>query len=165
MKKRKNLPNNQDINDTYTYYMDLALKEAKKASAKDEVPVGAVLVSKDGKVLAKAHNTSEYGKNALEHAEMKVLAKASKFLKTTRLWDCSIYITLEPCPMCAGAIANARIKKLVFGAFDKTGTNKNLLTDILSDNRLNHKTEVVGGVLEDDCKKILTNFFKSKRKK
>lgn len=164
MKKRKNLPNNQDINDTYTYYMDLALKEAKKASAKDEVPVGAVLVSKDGKVLAKAHNTSEYGKNALEHAEMKVLAKASKLLKTTRLWDCSIYITLEPCPMCATAISMMRVKKIIFGAENKKGGA--VLNGIkIYDNMPSlYKPEIISHIKEEEASHLLSNFFKSKRK-
>lgn len=164
MKKRKNLPNNQDINDTYTYYMDLALKEAKKASAKDEVPVGAVLVSKDGKVLAKAHNTSEYGKNALEHAEMKVLAKASKLLKTTRLWDCSIYITLEPCPMCATAISMMRVKKIIFGAENKKGGA--VLNGIkIYDNMPSlYKPEIIAHIKEEEASHLLSNFFKSKRK-
>lgn len=144
--------------------MDLALKEAKKACAKDEVPVGAVLVSKDGKVLAKAHNTSEYGKNALEHAEMKVLAKASKFLKTTRLWDCSIYITLEPCPMCATAISMMRVKKIIFGAENKKGGA--VLNGIkIYDNMPSlYKPEIIAHIKEEEASHLLSNFFKSKRK-
>lgn len=143
-------------------FMKAAIRQAQKALKQEEVPIGAVIV-KDGKVISRAYNKRQQSKIATHHAEILAIEKACKKLGDWRLENAEIYVTLEPCPMCAGAIANARIKKLVFGAFDKTGTNKNLLTDILSDNRLNHKTEVVGGVLEDDCKKILTDFFKTKR--
>ena len=143
--------------------MKAAIRQAQKALEQEEVPIGAVIV-KDGKVISRAYNKRQQSKIATHHAEILAIEKACKKLGDWRLENAEIYVTLEPCPMCAGAIANARIKKLVFGAFDKTGTNKKLLTDILSDNRLNHKTEVVGGVLEDDCKKILTDFFKAKRR-
>ena len=145
-------------------FMAKALKEAEKALSENEVPIGAVIV-KDGKIIAKAHNKRQQSKIATHHAEILAIEKACKKVGDWRLEGAEIYVTLEPCPMCAGAIANARINKLIFGAFDKTGTNKNLLTDILSDNRLNHKTEVVGGVLENSCKKILTDFFEEKRRK
>ena len=144
-------------------FMKLALKEALKGLEEDEVPIGAVIVL-DGKVIAKAHNKRQKNKVATHHAEILAIEKACKRLGDWRLENAEIYVTLEPCPMCAGAIANARIKKLVFGAFDQTGDNKNLLTQILTDKRLNHKVLVQGGVLEEDCKNILTQFFKSKRK-
>lgn len=143
-------------------FMKKALKEAEKARDIDEVPIGAVIVQ-NGKVLARAYNKRNRGKIATHHAEILAIEKACKKIGDWRLEDCEIYVTLEPCPMCAGAIANARIKKLVFGAFDTAGTNKNLLRDILQDTRLNHKVEIVGGVLEERCKSLLTTFFKAKR--
>ena len=145
-------------------FMKAALNEAQKALIKDEVPIGAVIVL-DGNIIARAHNQRQSKKIATHHAEILAIEKACKKLNDWRLENAEIYVTLEPCPMCAGAIANARIKKLFFGAFDKTGTNKNLLTDILSDNRLNHKTEVQGGILEVPCAEILTTFFRKKRNK
>lgn len=144
-------------------YMKHALKEALKGLEEDEVPIGAVIV-KDGKVISKAHNKRQKNKVATHHAEILAIEKACKKLGDWRLENAEIYVTLEPCPMCAGAIANARIAKLVFGAFDQTGDNKNLLTEILTDKRLNHKVLVQGGVLEKECKSVLTDFFKSKRK-
>lgn len=143
-------------------FMLLALKEAKKALQKNEVPIGAVLVH-DKKIIAKAHNSKNLDKIATHHAEIKVIEKACKKLGDWRLENCSLYVTLEPCPMCAGAITNARIKNLYFGAYDKSGTNKNLLHEILNDTRLNHKTNVVGGILNEQCSEILSNFFKNKR--
>ena len=112
-------------------FMRLALKEAQKGLEEDEVPIGAVIV-KDGKVLAKAHNKRQKNKVATHHAEILAIEKACKKLGDWRLEGAEIFVTLEPCPMCAGAIANARIKKLVFGAFDQTGDNKNLLFNILT---------------------------------
>lgn len=144
-------------------FMKLALKEAQKGLEEDEVPIGAVIAI-DGKVISKAHNKRQKNKVATHHAEILAIEKACKKLGDWRLENAEIYVTLEPCPMCAGAIANARIKKLVFGAFDQTGDNKNLLNEILTDKRLNHKVLVQGGVLEEECKNILSQFFKSKRK-
>ena len=144
-------------------FMKLALKEAQKGLEEDEVPIGAVIAI-DGKVISKAHNKRQKNKVATHHAEILAIEKACKKLGDWRLENAEIYVTLEPCPMCAGAIANARIKKLVFGAFDQTGDNKNLLNEILTDKRLNHKVLVQGGVLEEECKNILSQFFRSKRK-
>lgn len=144
-------------------FMKKALAEAEKAKAIDEVPIGAVIVQ-NGKIIARAYNKRNKGKIATHHAEILAIEKACKKIGDWRLENCEIYVTLEPCPMCAGAIANARIKKLVFGAFDTAGTNKNLLSDILQDTRLNHKVEIEGGVLEEKCRNILTTFFKTKRK-
>ncbi|MBQ4535205.1 MAG: tRNA adenosine(34) deaminase TadA [Clostridia bacterium] len=144
-------------------FMKKALAEAEKAKAIDEVPIGAVIVQ-NGKIIARAYNKRNKGKIATHHAEILAIEKACKKIGDWRLENCEIYVTLEPCPMCAGAIANARIKKLVFGAFDTAGTNKNLLSDILQDTRLNHKVEIEGGVLEEKCRNILTTFFKAKRK-
>ena len=144
-------------------FMKKALAEAEKAKAIDEVPIGAVIVQ-NGKIIARAYNKRNKGKIATHHAEILAIEKACKKIGDWRLENCEIYVTLEPCPMCAGAIANARIKKLVFGAFDTAGTNKNLISDILQDTRLNHKVEIEGGVLEEKCRNILTTFFKAKRK-
>lgn len=143
-------------------YMQIALREAKKSFNLNEVPIGAVIV-KDDIIIAKAHNTRNKTQNAINHAEILVISKACKKLKSWRLEDCDIYVTLEPCPMCAGAILNARIKNLYFGAYDKT-SKTNLLNQIMQDNRLNHKTCVKGGILEFACGELLTNFFKTKRK-
>jgi len=143
-------------------FMKIALKEAKKAQKIDEVPIGAVIVL-NGKILAKAYNKRNSTKIATHHAEILAIEKACKKIGDWRLENAEIFVTLEPCPMCAGAISNARIKKLVFGAYDTNGINQNLLYEILNDTRLNHKVEVVGGVLEEECKQLLTDFFKKKR--
>lgn len=145
-------------------FMLAALKEAQKACIENEVPIGAVIVQ-NGKIIARAHNKRNSNKIATHHAEVLAIEKACKKLRDWRLENAEIFVTLEPCPMCAGAIANARIKRLVFGAFDTAGTNKNLLENILTDTRLNHKTQILGGVLEEDCQKILQDFFRAKREK
>lgn len=142
-------------------FMQIALLEAKKSQKRNEVPIGAVIVL-NGKVVSKAHNTRNKTQNAINHAEVIAISKACKKLKSWRLDNCDIYVTLEPCPMCAGAILNARIKNLYFGAFDKTGNN-NLLETIMTNNRLNHKTCFCGGIYENECSSILTNFFQKKR--
>ncbi len=143
-------------------YMQIALREAKSSFNLNEVPIGAVIV-KDDIIIAKAHNTRNKTQNAINHAEILAISKACKKLKSWRLEDCDIYVTLEPCPMCAGAILNARIKNLYFGAYDKT-SKTNILNLIMQDDRLNHKTYVKGGILEQTCSELLTNFFKAKRK-
>ena len=143
-------------------FMKSALKEAQKSLQKDEVPIGAVII-KDGKVLSRAHNTRNASQNAINHAEILAISKACKKLKSWRLENCDIYVTLEPCPMCAGAILNARIKNLYFGAYDKT-SKTNILNTIMQDDRLNHKTNVIGGVMQEECSKLLTDFFSAKRK-
>lgn len=143
-------------------FIKLALEEAKKSFEEDEVPIGAVIVQ-NGKVIAKAHNTRNKTQNAINHAEVLAISKACRKLKSWRLDNAEIYVTLEPCPMCAGAILNARINKLYFGAYDKT-SKTDLLDIIMKDDRLNHKTEVQGGILEQECSEIMTRFFKAKRK-
>ncbi len=144
-------------------FMEKALKQSYKAVKKDEVPVGAVLVYKD-KVIAKGYNLRETNRNALSHAEINVIEKACKKLKRWRLEDCELYVTLEPCPMCYGAIVNARIKRLVFGASDpKAGVCGSICN--LTEVSFNHKPEIVGGVLSEECAKVLTSFFKKLRAK
>lgn len=143
-------------------FMEEALKEAEKALKKQEVPIGAIVV-KDGKVIAKGHNMREKRKNAIMHAEIIAINKACKKLKDWRLEGCCLFVTLEPCPMCAGAIANARIEKVFYGAKDKTSQDE-LCEKILTSNRLNHKCEMVQlKEYDDKCSKLLTNFFKDKR--
>ena len=143
-------------------FMEEAFKEAQKALNKDEVPIGAVIV-KDGKIVARGRNSREKSQNALKHAEIIAINKACKRLKSWRLDGCEIYVTLEPCPMCAGAIANARISKVVYGAKETTSED-NLCELILKSNRLNHKPNIE--YRENKfCKDILQDFFKNKRKK
>ena len=148
---------------TDEYYMSLAIDEAKKAADIGEVPVGAIVVC-DGEVVSAAFNTRETGKNALHHAECKAIDQACKTLGGWRLHKCDLYVTLEPCPMCAGAIVNSRIKKVVFGANDlKAGAFGSVFN--MNDFPLNHKPEIVSGVCVDECSVLLTNFFADLRKK
>ena len=143
-------------------YIKKALKEAKKAYLLDEVPIGCVIV-KDNKIIARSYNTREKDQMVTSHCEINALRKASKKLKDWQLIDCELYVTLEPCPMCAGAIYQSRIKKVVFGAYDvkqgALGSSFNLY-DVKT---LNHHPEVVGGVLKEECGQLLTNYFKEKR--
>ena len=139
--------------------MKIALKEAQKAYDKLEVPVGAVIV-KNGKVIAKAHNLKETKKDTTKHAEIIAIQKASKKLESWRLLDCEMYVTLEPCSMCAGAMINSRIKKLYIGTLDeKTGACGSVL-NLLENYKFNHKIEVEIGVLKEECEKMLKDFFK-----
>lgn len=141
-------------------FMRLAIDEAKRAECEDEVPVGAVIV-RGSEVIASAYNTREYGKNALYHAEIKAIDAACKKLGGWRLVGCTMYVTLEPCPMCAGAIINARVERVVFGAPDhKAGAFGTMIN--LTDYPL-FKPEIVGGVLKDECAEMLSSFFKKKR--
>lgn len=144
-------------------FMKQALKEAKKAYEKLEVPVGAVIV-KDGKIIARAHNLKETKTDTTKHAEILAIQKASKKLESWRLLDCEMYITLEPCSMCAGAIINSRIKKIYIGALDeKTGAAGSVL-NLFEDYKFNHKVEVEKGVMQKECENILKDFFKMLRK-
>ena len=141
--------------------MELAYKEALKAYEKREIPVGCVIV-KDDQVIAKAHNLRETKNLVLAHAEMLAINKANKKLNSWRLDDCDIYITLEPCPMCLGAIIQARIKNLYFGAYDKkTGALGSVFN--MCDFKFNHELNYQGGILEEKCSKIIKDFFKTLR--
>lgn len=143
-------------------YMQEALKEAKKAYEKLEVPVGAVIV-KDGKIISRAHNLKETKTDTTKHAEIIAIQKASRKLNSWRLLDCEMYITLEPCSMCAGAIINSRIKKVYIGAMDeKTGAAGSVL-NLFKDYKFNHIVEVQKGILKDQCEDILKSFFKKLR--
>ncbi len=144
-------------------FMQEALREAKKAYNKLEVPVGAVIV-KDNKVIAKAHNLKETKNDTTKHAEIIAIQRASKKLGAWRLLDCEMYVTLEPCSMCAGAIINSRIKKVYIGTNDdKTGAVGSVF-NLFEDYIFNHKVEVEKGILKDECEKILKSFFKELRK-
>lgn len=143
--------------------MKEALKEAKKAFDKDEVPVGAVIV-KDNKIIARAHNKKESKCDATNHAEILAIQKACKKLNSWRLIDCDMYVTLEPCSMCAGALINARIRKLYIGTQDdKTGACGSVLN--LLEYKFNHKIEVNKYILKDECETILKTFFKQLRQR
>lgn len=145
------------------YYMRQALELAKQAADEGEVPVGAVVV-KDGVIVGKGRNRRELEKNALAHAELEAIDDACKTLGGWRLFQCNLYVTLEPCPMCAGAIINSRIKRLVFGADDtKSGSSGSVIN--LFDLPYNHKPEIESGVLREECSQILSDFFKTLRSK
>lgn len=144
-------------------FMKEALKEAKKAYGKLEIPVGAVIV-KNGKIIARAYNQKEIKFDTTKHAEILAIQRASKKLKSWRLIDCEMYVTLEPCPMCAGAIINSRIKKVYIGASDpKTGAVGSVL-NLFDDYKFNHKPEYEKGIMAKECEEILKNFFKELRK-
>jgi len=147
----------------HAYWMELALREAELALKRDEVPVGAVIV-RDGLVIAKGSNQTEMLQDPTAHAEMIALTAAAAHLGSKRLENCALYVTLEPCAMCAGAVVLARIPLVVFGAYDpKAGACSTLFT-ITNDTRLNHRAHTVGGVLEEKCSGILKEFFLAKRK-
>lgn len=142
-------------------YMKLAYKEALKAFNKNEVPIGCVIV-KDDKVIAKAHNLREKNNDVISHAEMLAIKKANKRLGSWRLEDCDIYVTLEPCPMCSGAIIQSRIKNLYFGAYDQKGGAAGSMLNLF-DYKFNHKVNVIGGIMVDECSKLMSDFFKTLR--
>jgi len=143
-------------------YMKEALKEAKKAELIDEVPIGCVVV-KDDKIIARGHNQRETNQSPIGHAEIIAINKASKKLKSWRLEGCDIYVTLEPCIMCSGAIIQSRISKVYYGAFDPKGGALGSSINVLEAKNINHHPEVISGVMQEECSKIITNYFKAKR--
>ena len=145
-------------------FMNLAIKEAIKAEKEDEVPIGAVIVL-DGKVIAKAHNKMEKTQIATAHAEILAINKACKKLKSWRLDGAEMYVTIEPCAMCAGAIVNARIKKVYFGAKEEKSGCASSKFPVLSESGLNHCTDFEGGIEGEKCAQIIKNYFKAKRSK
>jgi tRNA(adenine34) deaminase len=147
---------------TDEYYMQKALIEAKKAQAIDEVPIGAIIVY-DQKIIAYGYNMRNTLKNSLAHAEIIAINEASKYLGDWRLEQCTLYVTVEPCPMCAGAIVQARIPKLVFGARNLKAGCAGSVLNILQVDKLNHQVEIVDGILEKECSTIMTEFFKEFR--
>ena len=147
---------------TDEYYMNIALNEAKKAFKNEDVPVGAVVVF-DGKVVGKGYNKKEKEKCSLYHAELVAIKKACKNIGDWRLVDCELFVTLEPCVMCAGAIMNHRIKRVVIGVTEPNFGACGSGIDILNNNSLGTKTQVEKGVLQDECLKLLQDFFKNRR--
>ena len=145
------------MNENAEKFMGEAIKQAKRAAAKGEVPVGAVIV-RDGEIISRAYNTRETGKNALCHAEIKAIHRACRKLGGWRLPGCEMYVTMEPCPMCAGAIINARIVSVYYGAYDKKAGAFGTLFD-MNTFGLNHKPQIVPGVLENECSALLSSFF------
>lgn len=144
-------------------FMKRAIELAKLAALQGEVPVGAVVV-KNGEIIGEGYNKRELGKNALYHAETEAIDNACKTLRGWRLWQCDLYVTLEPCPMCTGAIINSRIKRVVFGAYDKKAGSCGSVINLF-DLPYNHKPLLIGGFLEEECSKLLTDFFKNLREK
>lgn len=149
--------------DNYVKYMLEALKEAELAKLEDEVPIGCVIV-KDNQIIARAHNQREVSNNPLGHAETLAIKKASEVLNDWQLVDCDLYVTIEPCIMCGGAIIQSRIRKVIYGAPDLKGGAFGSSINILDAQNINHRPEIVKGILEEECTKIIKDYFKSKRK-
>ncbi|MCM3740102.1 tRNA adenosine(34) deaminase TadA [Oceanobacillus luteolus] len=145
-------------------FMLEAIKEAKKAREMAEVPIGAVIVH-EGEIIARGHNLRETSQETLSHAELIAIAEANEKIGSWRLEDCTLYVTLEPCPMCAGAIVQSRIKRVVYGAPDPKAGCAGTLFNLLEEPRFNHQTELESGVMQDECASLLTDFFKALRNK
>lgn len=145
-------------------WMKEAIKQAKMAEQKDEVPIGCVIV-KDDQIIARAHNKREMKQQSIAHAEILAIQKACKKLNTWRLEGCTLYVTLEPCPMCAGAIIQSRIERVVYGAYDPKGGCAGSCTNLFETRGFNHYPKYQGGILEEKCSSLLKEFFKQKRKK
>ena len=146
------------------FFMREALKEAQKAYDQAEVPIGAVVVL-NGEIIGRGHNLREKEQDATLHAEIKAIRQANQHLGSWRLEDCELFVTLEPCPMCSGAMILARLKKVTFGAFDQKAGTAGTFMNLLQDGRFNHQVEVEQGILEDECKEILQTFFKGLRER
>jgi tRNA(adenine34) deaminase len=149
--------------ETHEFYMQLALDEAKKAGQKGEVPIGAILVAKDGEILAAACNSTISLSDPSAHAEIIALRKAGNKLRNYRLLDTILYVTTEPCLMCMGAIVHARLKSVVFGTYDPKWGAAGSLYNFAEDGRLNHRTDIISGVLEEECRALIKEFFRTKR--
>ncbi len=145
-------------------YMKEAIKQAKKAESMNEVPIGAVIVY-NGKIIARGYNRRLKKQRTVDHAEMMAIEKANKVIGSWRLEDCDLYVTLEPCQMCAGAIMQARIKNVYFGAYDKKAGVIGSLYNLYEIKGFNHYPGFQGGIMEKECSELLTNFFKNLRKK
>ena len=146
-------------------FMRIAIRQAKLSEEIGEVPIGAVIVDKNGKVLAKATNLREKEKTTLGHAELVAIHRACRKLDSWRLLDCTLYVTLEPCYMCAGALLQSRLSRVVFASHDPKGGALETLAQLGNDPRLNHRFSVTGGVLAEECSLLLKKFFRKKRKK
>ena len=145
-------------------WMKEAIKQAKKAAQKDEVPIGCVIV-KDDQIIARAYNKREMKQCSTAHTEILAIEKACKKLGSWRLEDCDLYVTLEPCPMCSGAIIQSRIRNVIFGAYDPKGGCMGSNMNINDVRGFNHYPDIEGGILQDECSRLLKEFFKAKRKK
>lgn len=145
-------------------WMKEAIKQAKKAAQKDEVPIGCVIV-KDDQIIAREYNKREMKQCSTAHAEILAIEKACKKLGSWRLEDCDLYVTLEPCPMCSGAIIQSRIRNVIFGAYDPKGGCMGSNMNINDVRGFNHYPDIEGGILQDECSRLLKDFFKAKRKK
>lgn len=146
-------------------YMELALGEANKALKQDEVPIGAIVVDPDGKVIGKGYNRRELDQDATQHAEMIAIREACKNIGLWRLINCSLFVTLEPCPMCAGAIINSRIKDVYFGAMDPKAGACGSVVDLFSVEKFNHHPHVIRGLFQEKSSQMLKDFFREIRKK
>lgn len=156
--KRKNMKQEK----SHDYWMSRAMAEARKAEAKAEVPIGCVIV-KDGRIIARGHNLRETTQDPAAHAELIAIRKAARKLGSWRLLNCTLYVTLEPCTMCMGAIILSRIPTVVFGCYDPKGGAAGSLYDLSSDPRLNHTVELLPRILEAECSAMLSNFFAALR--
>jgi tRNA(adenine34) deaminase len=156
--------NKLDLHPQDEKFMAMALKLAKKAETKGEVPIGALIVDKQGKIIAKATNLRETKQTTLGHAELVAIHRACQKLQSWRLIDCTLYVTLEPCFMCAGALVQSRIGRVVYGAHDPKGGALTSLAKLGNDSRLNHKFQMTSGVLQTECSDVLKKFFKIKRR-
>ena len=167
-KKKNSLRRKSQCQETYGCsdedYMRLAIQAAEQAAQEGEVPVGAIIV-RQGKILARAHNQPIHLSDPGAHAEVLALRRAGKKLKNYRLEDCTLYATIEPCVMCAGAMVLARIKRVVFGASDPKAGAAGSVLSVIGNPKLNHHPEIVSGILEDDCALLLQTFFRSARKR
>lgn len=146
-------------------YMQIALEEALSARGKGEVPIGAIIVNEEGEIIGRGHNMRETDGDPTAHAEMIAIREAAEHVGGWRLSGCTLFVTLEPCPMCAGGIVQARLKKVVYGASDPKAGCAGTLMNLLDEERFNHQCKVVTGVLEEECGLVLTNFFKGLRQK
>lgn len=145
-------------------FMNAAIEEAKKAEALGEVPIGAVVV-KDGEIISRGYNLRETSQNPITHAEILAIQEAAERLGSFRLEDCTLYVTLEPCVMCSGAIVMSRVDTVVYGAKDPKGGTVDSLMHLLNEPKFNHRAEVISGVLEEECGTMLKEFFRNLRKK
>lgn len=148
----------------HAYWMEKAIQEAYKAEALGEVPIGAVIV-KDNKIIGRGYNLRETDADPTAHAEIIAIRQASEHLGAWRLLDCRLYVTLEPCPMCSGAIVQSRVPHLIYGTTDPKAGCAGTLMNLLQESRFNHCTEVTSGVLQEECASLLTNFFRNLRQK
>lgn len=144
------------------FFMQEAISEANKAKAVEEVPIGAVVVYR-GEIIGRGYNLREHSQDATSHAEMFAIRAACKELESWRLEECQLFVTLEPCPMCSGGMILSRIEEVYFGAYDPKGGTAGTLMNLLTDERFNHRAYVEGGILEEECGQLLTNFFREIR--